>query len=167
MPICTMRLRVEQALLDRAAEGRAVGVGIVAEIAVVGVGMGVEMDHAERPAALPSARRIGSEIRWSPPAAIGMAPAARMPAKKAVDLLQRVHQVDRVDRRSRRRSPTRDQIVGRDAGDMMDAAHQARLVADLARAVARAGAVGGAAVERHADQRDVDLGRRESPPAGA
>ena len=42
-------LGVEQALLDRPAERRAVGVGVVAEIAVVGVGVGVEMDEAERP----------------------------------------------------------------------------------------------------------------------
>src|SRR5690606_4393559 len=36
-----------------------------------------------------------------------------------------------------------------------DLAHQRALVADLARAVARAGAIGHAAVERHPDQTDV------------
>ena len=41
----------EQAFLDGAAERRAVGIEIVTEITVVGVGVGVEMNHADRPLA--------------------------------------------------------------------------------------------------------------------
>ena len=44
-------LGIDQALLDGAAERRAVGVFLAAEIAVAGVGMGVEMDQADRPLA--------------------------------------------------------------------------------------------------------------------
>jgi len=49
---------------------------------------------------------------------------------------------------------------------LIDAPHQARLVADLARPVAGAGAVGHTAIEGHADKSDVDpreilaIGRR-------
>ena len=47
MPIWTIRFGIEQAFLDGAAERRAVVVA-AAEEAVVGVGMGVEMDQPER-----------------------------------------------------------------------------------------------------------------------
>ena len=50
------------------------------------------------------------------------------------------------------------QRIGIDAGRLVDAPHQARLVADLTRPVAGAGAVGHAAVERHADEPDIDPG---------
>ena len=43
--------RIDQPLLDGAAERRAVGVFLAAEIAVAGVGMGVEMNDADRPLA--------------------------------------------------------------------------------------------------------------------
>ena len=49
MPIWIGSPRVEQALLDGAAERRAVRIAVVAEIGVVGVRMGVEMDEADRP----------------------------------------------------------------------------------------------------------------------
>ena len=39
---------IEHAVLDGAAEGRAMGVFEAAEIAVVEIGMGIEMDHAHR-----------------------------------------------------------------------------------------------------------------------
>ena len=56
-------LAVEQALLDRAAERRAVG-DLLAEHGVVDVGMGVDMHQADRPVlALACARRIGRAMR--------------------------------------------------------------------------------------------------------
>ncbi len=55
-------------------------------------------------------------------------------------------------------SATRSEIEGRYAGDMVDATHETRLVANFARAVAGAGTVGGAAVERDPDQCHVDFG---------
>ena len=45
---------------------------------------------------------------------------------------------------------------GHDAGDAVDAAQQAGLVAHGARAVAGAGAVGDAAIEGHADDADIN-----------
>src|SRR6185369_12292543 len=51
------------------------------------------------------------------------------------------------------------EAVRLDAGDVVDVAHQRRLIAHLARTVTRARAVRGAAVPRHADDADLDLGR--------
>src|SRR6266481_2842541 len=50
-----------------------------------------------------------------------------------------------------------DEVEGRHAGRLIDLADERRLVADVARAVARAWTVGDATVERHADETDVDL----------
>ena len=133
------------------------GVLVVAEIAVVGVGMGVEMDHADRPLL-----GDGAEDRQRDQVVAAgrqrQAPAAWTLAKKRSMRPSAVHQVDRIDRRVAEIGDAR-QLVGRDAADMMHLAHEARHVADLARPVARAGAVGGAAVPRHADQRDVEARR--------
>ena len=41
-------LGIEHALLDRPLEGRAMGIFEAAEIAVIEIGMGIEMDHAHR-----------------------------------------------------------------------------------------------------------------------
>ena len=78
--------------------------------------------------------------------------------EKSLDPLQRILEVDRVDRRVAVIADPA-QLIGRDEAHMMHPPHQRRHVADFARAVARAGAVGGAAVPRHPDQRDVELCR--------
>ena len=49
------------------------------------------------------------------------------------------------------------QVVGTDAAGLIDLAHQARLIADLPRPVACAGAIGDAAIEGHTDHGDVHL----------
>src|SRR5438132_588195 len=50
-----------------------------------------------------------------------------------------------------------DKVEGGDAGRLVDLADQRRMVADVARPVAGAWAVGDATVERHADEANVDL----------
>src|SRR6266536_2960490 len=49
-----------------------------------------------------------------------------------------------------------DEVEGGDAGRLVDLADKRRMVADVARPVAGACAVGDATVERHADEADVD-----------
>jgi hypothetical protein len=51
------------------------------------------------------------------------------------------------------------QVVGRDTARLIHPAHQARLVADLPRPVARPGAIGDTAVEGHAHESDVHAGQ--------
>ena len=56
-------LRIEDAVLDRAAEGRAVGELLAAEIVVARVGMSIHMDHAERTLLPERAQdRIGDDV---------------------------------------------------------------------------------------------------------
>ena len=72
---------------------------------------------------------------------------------------QRVVDVDRVDRHVADIRAGAE-IVGRDKRSVIHEPHQGGCLADLARAKARAGPVRGRAVERDAEQRDVDLARR-------
>ena len=155
MPDLDHAPRVEQALLDGAPERRAVSVA-VAEIAVIGVGMGVEMDEAER--RHPSRARAGSAARSD--GRRRRRAESRRPGERREEAPSMLASASIRSIGLTGASPTsamRARSNGEIAGDVMDAAHQARLVADLARSVARAGAVGRAAVEGHADQRDVDL----------
>ena len=48
------------------------------------------------------------------------------------------------------------QLIRANAERMVGAAHETRHIADFTRAVARTGAVGGAAVPRHTGERDID-----------
>src|SRR6516162_10708994 len=50
-----------------------------------------------------------------------------------------------------------DEVERRHTGRLIDLADERRLIADIARAVACAWAVGDAAIDRHADEADVDL----------
>ena len=75
MPIWMTRLGVEQALLHRAAERRAVVIP-AAEVIVAGIAMRVDVHHADRSRFAATARRIGSVIAWSPPTLTGTTPAA-------------------------------------------------------------------------------------------
>ena len=75
-----------------------------------------------------------------------------------LDALQRILEAGRIDRRVAEIAAL-GQLVGRHAGDVVDAAHHGRQVAHLARAVAGARSVGRAAIPRHADHADLDVGR--------
>jgi hypothetical protein len=147
--------RVDQPLLDGPPERRAVGVAMIAEIAVVGVGMRVEMNEAERPV-------LGDGAQDRQRREMVAAGAERHHAlgvnagEEPLDPGEAVGQVDRIARRVADIGDPR-QLVGGDPADMVDLADEARHVADLARPMARPGAVGGAAIPRHADQRDVEL----------
>ncbi len=70
--------------------------------------------------------------------------------------MQRIVYVHRVDRRVAEIG-TVAQVKRPDAGGVVHVARHRRQVADLARSVARAGAVGRAAVPGHADQADIDF----------
>ncbi len=75
------------------------------------------------------------------------------------DARERVHEIDRVHRRVAEVGAM-GEAIGLQAADVVDVAHQGGLVAHLARPVARAGPVGRAAVPGHADDADLDAGRR-------
>ncbi len=70
-----------------------------------------------------------------------------------------VVQVDGIDRQVADVGDVGD-AEGLSSGDVVHPPHQARLVADLARSMARAGPVGGAAVPGNAVERDVEPLRR-------
>src|SRR5439155_18861583 len=76
--------------------------------------------------------------------------------EETLDAVEARIEIERVDRRIAAIAAP-DAVERRDAGDMMNAPDQARLVADLARSVARAGEVGGAAIEGYTDKRDIDF----------
>ena len=78
------------------------------------------------------------------------------PGKEFLDALEACHEIKRVDGRIAAIAAF-DPVEGRQAGDMMDTAHQARLVATLARTVSGASAVGRPAIEGYADEGDIDL----------
>ena len=84
---------------------------------------------------------------------MGIAPAWAIAAKKLSIFASESSKVDRIDRRI---AKIRDaqRVIWRHAVGV-DPAHQAGLVADFPRAMARPRAVGGAAIERHADQGDI------------
>ena len=87
----------------------------------------------------------------------GDGPAAADHSEKLLDFSKRIHQVNRIDRAvAQIRYP--QCIIRRDTVGV-DAADQAGLVAYLARTMAGAGSVGGAAIERHADQSDINQRR--------
>ena len=158
-------LRVDQPLLDGAAERRAMGIFLAAEIAVAGVGMGVEMHDPDRPLAGDRAQdRQGDEMIAAGRQRRRSGGVQR--GKEALDPLQRVGEVDRIDRRIAMVADPA-QLIRRDKADVMHPAHQRRHVADFARAVPRAGPVRRAAVPRHPAERDVELspGRARSAAA--
>ena len=113
---------------------------------------------ASGPCRFASARRIGSEIEWSPPITIGRAPASAIAPMRVghhlVALLdadrRRVDVADVRDVEAIERRHLLKVAVGPD---------QRRLGAHLARAEPRAGPVRGAAVVGHADNRDVETPR--------
>ena len=68
-------LVVEQAFLHSAAERRAMG-DLLAEHRVIDIGMGIDMDEADRSMLFRIARRIGKAMVWSPPSVSGLQPVA-------------------------------------------------------------------------------------------
>ena len=153
MPIWMVPLRVQQPLLHRAAEECAVGDRVAAEVAVPGIGMGVEVDQPDR--AVPGDGAHDRERDQVIAAGRERHRAGRMHAgEEAFDAPDRVVQVDRIDAGiAAVGDPAK--LVGADAEDVMGAPHQARHVANLARAVAGAGTVGGAVVPGHTHQRNI------------
>lgn len=90
--------RVEQTFLDGPAEWRAVGVGVVAEVAVVGIGMRIEMHHAQRPLATQGAKdRQGHQVVATDRQRQGT--GGMDLAIEAFDAAQRIEQVDGIHRR--------------------------------------------------------------------
>ena len=148
---------IEQFLFDGAAEGRAVSVFRLAEVAVVGIGVRVEMHHADGPVLGDGAHdRQGDEM--IAPGRQRHGARGMHPGEEVFDPLQGVHQVDGVDAGV---AQVRDiaKLIGRFQGLIVDPPHEGGLIADLPRAVAGARPVGGAAVPGHADQADIDPGR--------
>ena len=148
-------LGIEQTLLDRARERRAVMV-VGAEIVGAGIAMGVDVHHANRAQGGDRAqdrqrdRMVAAGGQRHDPGLVDLAIEGGDLGEPALEVERPLHPgVAEVG------DPA--ELVGRDPARLVDLAHQRRLVADLARAVARAGAVGHAAVERHADQPDVDV----------
>ena len=76
--------------------------------------------------------------------------------EEGADLFERAFQMERPLHPGVAEIGDRAQLERRDAARLIDLAHQRALIADLARAVPRARAIGHAAVERHPDQPDVD-----------
>ena len=103
-------------------------------------------------------RKIGRVTRWSPPAASGIAPASLTRVKNC-SMCASVSAMSHGLTGHVAEIGDPGQVIGRGPRHRVDPPHQAGLVADRAGAVAGAGAVGGPAVPRHADQADVD-GRR-------
>lgn len=146
-------LGIEQAFLDRAAERRAVGQFVVAEIAVPGIGMGVEMHHADRPVLGDGAH---DRQRDQVVAARREGNAARLVqfGEKLLDPLDGVVEVDRIDRAVAHVAAAR-QVVGADPADMVNIAHQAGGVAQGPGPVPRPGPVRGPPVPGHAAEGDI------------
>lgn len=130
-------------------------VAVVAEIAIPGIGVRVEVDHPNR---APAGNRAEDGQRDQVIAAGGKGQTAGRAHRliEPLDYRQRLHQVDRIHRRVAHVRAS-GKPVRRDPADVMRTAHEARHVADLARPVAGAGAVGRAAIPRHADERYVEL----------
>ena len=105
------------------------------------------------------ARRIGSGTVWSPPTVIGVARSAVQALKERLDRGEAGRQVHRIDRDVADIGDLA-QLERRDPAGRMHQPDGARRLAHGGRAATRAGAVVGAEVERHADQRDVDAGVR-------
>jgi hypothetical protein len=120
--------------------------------------MGVEMHHAHRllPVDDTAEDRQGDEVV----AACGErhGPGRADPRIEPLDLRQGVGDVRRIDWDVAQVGDAREVVRG-SPGDRMDAANQARLVADRSGAVAGAGAVGRAAVPGNANQADIDSRR--------
>ena len=160
MPASSERVGVDQALLQRALERRAVEVAL-AVVLLPRVGVGVEQDDGRPgPWTAACARSSPSTIEWSPPSISGTAPARSTGSSCAA-----ICSVVRTALPGRRREIA--EVGQRERAEDVDALRgvprpqQQRGVADAGRAEARAGAHRGRGVERDADDGDVDaLGRR-------
>ena len=62
------RCHINESFLVGTSERRAVS-QVLAEVTVLGVEVGIEVDECERPNLAAAARSSGSEIEWSPPSA--------------------------------------------------------------------------------------------------
>ena len=146
--------RLDQPVLVGPPERRGVGVP-VAELGVVGVGVGVDVDHGQRAvvAGHRAEDRIGDAV---------VAPHRDRPAAGPVDGVELVGDVavGLLDvEGSRADVPVvgdADLLVDRQVVDRVVDAHLARVVPDGARRQAGADAVAGARVERHPHERHVE-----------
>src|SRR6266853_4307835 len=127
-----------------------------AEIVVAGVAVGIDMDHAERPisGSCPQDRQRDRVITADRQRRY----ANRMNgSEEGSDFGERALQLEGPFDPGISQIGDANELEGRHAGRLIDLADERRLVADVARAVARAWAIGDATVERHADETDVDL----------
>src|SRR5215813_8731844 len=127
-----------------------------AEIVVSGVAVCIDMDHAERPIS------GNSPQDWQRDRMITADRQRRYASRmngseEGGDFGERPLQLEGPFDPGVSQIGDADEVEGRHAGRLIDLADERRLVADVARAMARAWAVGDATVERHADEADVDL----------
>ena len=150
-------LRVQRAFLDCPAEGSAMMV-LVPEQFGTGIAVGIEMNHPERPESLRQRAHDGQGD--------GMIAPGRQRRDSGIDDLvvpgfdfgNRPFQV--VDPLNGHVAEVRglDELVRLHAGLVVVGPHQRGLVAEMARTVACARAIGDRSVEGHAEESDVDAG---------
>ena len=145
---------IEDALLNGAAERRAMGIFEAAEILVIEIGMSVEMDHADGPlfadGAQDGERAQMIAARRQRPYAL-----ADQRFEPGLDPLEPILHIGRVDRAVAEIGAIGDIIRSRPE-DLVHAPHHRGIVADLARAMARSRPVGGAGIPGYAGQTDID-----------
>src|SRR5690349_9387097 len=149
-------LRIEQSLLDGASKWCPMIVP-AAEEAVIGIGMGIELNESNRAVLDDAAQDRQRDEVITANRQRHRATSANV-GKVRRDRGQTVVDAEGVDRRvAAIRNP--QEIERGHAGDVVDATHQARLVSSLAGTVAWAGPKGGAANEGYAEESDVDVPR--------
>src|SRR6266536_1033005 len=148
-------LRIDEPLLDRPSEWRAV-METRAEIVVAGIAVGIELHQAER-----SIFGNGSQDRQRDRMIADHRErgyASRIDgSEEGSDFGERALQLEGPFDPSIPEIGDADEVEGRHAGRLVDLADERRLVADVARAVARACAIGDTTVEWHSHEADVDL----------
>jgi len=151
-------VRIEQPFLDRPPERRTV-MKLGTEIIVAGVAVGIDMHHADGAVAgdgtkngqcdrVIATRRHGDDSR---------AVHARV---ERLDLREARLELEGLAHPGITGVGDSERVEGGNAACLIDLAHEARLVADLARPVARTGAVRHPAIEGDADETDIDAFER-------
>src|SRR5215475_5424064 len=127
-----------------------------AEIVVSGVAVGIDMDHAERSISgnCPQDRQRNRMITADRQRRYA---SSMNGSEEGGDFGERSLQLEGPFDPGISQIGNADEVEGRHASRLIDLADERRLVADVARAVARAWAVGDATVKWHADETDVNL----------